>query len=52
MVDFTTLKVAVQETSDFQHRNVDVTEFIVVDKMLFFNIMLLNRFSRMFIAQC
>ena len=34
-VDFTTLKVAVQEASDIQHRNVDVTEFIVVNKILF-----------------
>ena len=34
MVEFTSLKVAVQEASDFQHCNVDETEFIVVNKML------------------
>ena len=36
-VDFTTRKVVVQEASDFQHRNVDVTEFLVhvVNKMSF-----------------
>ena len=52
MVDFTTLKVAVQETSDFKHRNVDVTRVYSSYQNDILNIILLNSFFRMSIVQC